>query len=293
MTVYGQAQQTGKLDIGARMPYFYDFELNGGNVDLTDASYPNSGNLMVYNTCTVNRGKLIADRMFCDHFIINGGDVEITDVHSVTESQLGWDELSDKIKLNYYDYGYRLHVADGQALKDENDNIYSGILTQAQIEELGGKELTPYIAHDYNEPEWVWSNDYTNATAVFKCKDCDDTQEINAKVTCEDSGRNRISTAHCRFNGRNYSTTETFRLFFDVTIANCQNGSVSADRTAVKAGGRITLTVIPDERYAVSALYYTDSKGKKTDIDGNSFDMPESDVTVTAEFYTTDVKGFY
>ncbi|MEE0874408.1 MAG: hypothetical protein UIH27_13220 [Ruminococcus sp.] len=107
MTVYGQAQQTGKLDIGARMPYFYDFELNGGYVDLTDASYPNSGNLMVYNICTVNRGKLIADRMFCDHFIINGGDVEITDVHSVTESQLGWDELSDKIKLNYYDYGYR------------------------------------------------------------------------------------------------------------------------------------------------------------------------------------------
>lgn len=37
----------------------------------------------------------------------------------------------------------------------------------------------------------------------------------------------------------------------------------------------------------------TYSKGKKTDIDGNSFDMPESDVTVTAEFYTTDVKGFY
>ena len=284
VTIYGQTLQTGVLDVGARTPYFYDLELNGSSVKATDTNYPGKGNIMVYNTCVVNRGKLAADRMFCGHIDINGGNVDISNTHSINESQLGWSELSDRICINYYDYGYHLHVADGKSLKDDDGNIYTSTLTQAQIEALGGKILTPYIAHDYNAPEWVWSNDYTSAIAVFRCKDCDDTQQVNAKVTHADSGKNRTSIARCVFNGQEFTATETRQIIFDVTVSDCENGTVAANKQTAKKGDNIKLTVTPDEGYILKALYYSASNGERYNIESCSFTMPESDVTVTAVF---------
>ena len=49
-------------------------------------------------------------------------------------------------------------------------------------------------------------------------------------------------------------------------------------------GDNIKLDITPDNGYAVSKLFYTDSDGNKTVISGSAFTLPESDVTVTAEF---------
>ena len=286
VTIYGQARQTGVLDIGARYPFFYDFAVNGCTVKLKDEDYPDKGVIGVYKTCTVNRGTLTADRIFCDHLIINGGNVDITNSHSYTESLLGWTKRSDSIRLGYY--GDHLRIADGQAFKDENGKIYEGSLTTEQIEALEGKTLTPYIAHNYAAPEWVWSNEYTNAEAVFRCRGCDDVQRVRAKVTYSDDGDIRTSEAKCVFLGEDFTATHAGKLRYDITITPSEHGAITVKKAQEKPGETVDLFADPDEGYALQSLTVTDSDGHEVALSGNSFTMPESDVTVTAVFRTTE-----
>lgn len=75
---------------------------------------------------------------------------------------------------------------------------------------------------------------------------------------------------------------------YSITVAESENGSVSASRRSASSGQTVTLTVTPDEGYALSSLTVTDAKGNAaqlTETDGvYSFRMPASKVTVTAAF---------
>ncbi|MBQ6412441.1 MAG: hypothetical protein IJI19_03040, partial [Ruminococcus sp.] len=51
-----------------------------------------------------------------------------------------------------------------------------------------------------------------------------------------------------------------------------------------RAGDNIKLELTPDEGYSLAGLYYTDAAGNTTGIDGSFFEMPESSVTISAEF---------
>ena len=53
-------------------------------------------------------------------------------------------------------------VAEDKAFSD-GVNKFKGKLTDAQIDSLAGKTLTPAIDHDFAEPDWVWSDEYTQA----------------------------------------------------------------------------------------------------------------------------------
>lgn len=59
--------------------------------------------------------------------------------------------------------------------------------------------------HKYEEPVWNWAEDYSSATAVFSCKDGDDTQTVSAEVTSE-------TTATCTEDGKTlYTATAIFQ----------------------------------------------------------------------------------
>lgn len=71
----------------------------------------------------------------------------------------------------------------------------------------------PAIEHDWREPEWSWSEDYSSATATFTCQNDDTHQEtLQATVTsrvireasCTADGE-KINTASVTFNGETYS----------------------------------------------------------------------------------------
>ena len=66
---------------------------------------------------------------------------------------------------------------------------------------------------------------------------------------------------------------------YTITIGAVENGTVTADKSEAQAGELITLTAVPAEGYKLSALYVNDIR-----IEGNTFEMPERDVTITAEF---------
>ena len=283
LSVYGQQEQSGVFDFNksdVSVPEIRQYGgviKNGGNAELAASVHVVRGTLDVYKLS----GKKIGH-------IINGGNTKIGSTIITKPLLLGWTKLTDSItfgNIKVYNDEWNngsVSISDGQALTD-GTNIYTGTLTGEQIASIQGKTLTPFV-HDYAEPEWVWSDDYTNATAVFRCRDCDDVQEIDARVAFEDAGKNRTATARCMFNGLEYSTTKTFQIIFDIIVAENSHGTVNADKTSAKAGNRVKLEVTPDDGYVSSALYYTDKNGSKTEIVDNSFKMPESDVTVTADF---------
>ena len=73
----------------------------------------------------------------------------------------------------------------------------------------------------------------------------------------------------------------TYTFTVDVNI---QNGSVTPDKTSAAEGEAVSLTVTPDEGYQMETLTVTDANGDPVALNGTSFLMPASNVTVTASF---------
>ena len=79
---------------------------------------------------------------------------------------------------------------------------------------------------------------------------------------------------------------------YKITIGDMENGTVTANPTAAKAGATVTLTPVPDEGYALSTLTVTDRFGDAVKVTENAdgtytFTMPNGQVTVSATFVET------
>ena len=88
-------------------------------------------------------------------------------------------------------------------------HIYQdGICTSCGAEEPEEHE------HVYGEPEFTWSEDYQTCTAIFTCKNGDDEQKVECKVTsettdptCTESGKT-VYTAAVQFGDQEYTNTK-------------------------------------------------------------------------------------
>ena len=72
---------------------------------------------------------------------------------------------------------------------------------------------------------------------------------------------------------------EKIIVYYDVTVSQAENGSVSADKASAEAGEKVTLTVTPNEGYKLTALYLNGEA-----LEGTIFTMPEGNAVVTAAF---------
>ena len=72
-----------------------------------------------------------------------------------------------------------------------------------------------------------------------------------------------------------------YTVFIDSGV---RNGSVTAALSTAYAGEPVTLTAAPDKNCAFVSFSVTDENGQDVPLDGNTFEMPDSDVTVSAEF---------
>ena len=84
--------------------------------------------------------------------------------------------------------------------------------------------------------------------------------------------------------------TAKFSKLYNITKGVCEHGTITIENSntevsqAVK-GNKIVVTATPDEHYDLSGLYYVVSgSDEHISISGNSFTMPENDVTVYATF---------
>ncbi|MBQ1848654.1 MAG: hypothetical protein II135_11675 [Clostridia bacterium] len=72
----------------------------------------------------------------------------------------------------------------------------------------------PASGHVYGEPEFCWFEDYSSATALFTCSECEDVLTLDAVVTariseptCTEKGE-VVYTAYVEFNGEKYYDTQ-------------------------------------------------------------------------------------
>ena len=80
---------------------------------------------------------------------------------------------------------------------------------------------------------------------------------------------------------------------YKITIGDMENGTVTANPSAAKAGATVTLTATPDEGYAVGTITVTDRFGDAVKVTENAdgtytFTMPNGQVTVKATFVETE-----
>ena len=78
-------------------------------------------------------------------------------------------------------------------------------------------------------------------------------------------------------------TAETAQTY-KITTAATTHGTVTVDQTSAKKGDTVTITATPDTGYMLKSLTAADSSGKNISITDSKFQMPASDVTITAVF---------
>lgn len=78
-------------------------------------------------------------------------------------------------------------------------------------------------------------------------------------------------------------TAETAQTY-KITTAATTHGTVTVDPTSAKKGDTVTITAVPDTGYSLKSLTAADSSGKNISITNSRFQMPASDVTITAVF---------
>lgn len=75
-----------------------------------------------------------------------------------------------------------------------------------------------------------------------------------------------------------------------ITVEPSENGTVTASSVEAAAGATVTLTITPDETYALDELTVTDAQDNKIVVVDGKFVMPASPVKVKATF--TDAERF-
>ena len=142
-------------------------------------------------------------------------------------------------------------------------------------------------AHTYGDPSWSWQEDCKAADAVFTCTDtrCKHKESVHAEITTNDEVSQTTYTAQVQFGGESYTDSKTIRKTkSDVSVEPASHGTVSADKNEPFEGETVTLTVIPEAGYKLSALRVRDADDHPVEVIDNKFIMPRSNVTVTAEF---------
>lgn len=78
---------------------------------------------------------------------------------------------------------------------------------------------------------------------------------------------------------------------YKVTAAAAENGTVSVDKTTAKEGETVTITTNPANGYVLKSLSAADSNGKAITVTNSTFQMPASDVTISASFEKKPEEG--
>lgn len=74
-----------------------------------------------------------------------------------------------------------------------------------------------------------------------------------------------------------------YAVRYDVNVNASSGGTVTVDKSTVFAGETVTITVTPDQGYSLADIACTSTAGV-IDIENNTFEMPEGDVTINATF---------
>lgn len=167
-------------------------------------------------------------------------------------------------------------------VKPENEVYVTGTISRVQSYNSTYKSITYYISDDGTTDKQL---------QVYSGKGLDG---------ADFSGLNELAVGDqvvvkgylYNYNGSTPEIYQTSQIVsiekvarYTVTLSTAANGTISASSTNVAAGVVITLTATPASGYELDSWAVTnDSTGDAVTVTGNTFSMPESNVTVTATF---------
>ena len=138
LSIYSQSLGTGRLEaIGDVTAIFVD--------ESPDSPVANDGSLTI-NGGIITAYSSINNDIFANNDItINGGSVSGTGIYAIGTLTLGWHNASDRIYASSYNGENGVVVKSGQYLSD-GTAVYSGSLSDTQIDALAGQTLQPAVA---------------------------------------------------------------------------------------------------------------------------------------------------
>ncbi len=80
------------------------------------------------------------------------------------------------------------------------------------------------------------------------------------------------------------TVTANYAQSYAVTVADTENGTVTADPATAKEGDEVILTITPADNYELDTLSVIDANNQSVTVTDNKFTMPAADVTVTVTF---------
>lgn len=213
----------------------------------------------------------------------------------------GWFENTATGTSSYYN-NYLLNCAGddhGHANGPMNDTkritIYGGTLVNADPQKMNDGDMVDTAS--CVKASTREADNATLYTVAVHGKDC--TSAVTKDPTYTEAGERTYSCANC---GKIVKTEEIAKLThssgggggssvtqYAITVADTQNGSVTADKKRAAKNTTVTLTVSPAQGCTLETLTVTDKNGAESKLtdkgDGTyTFQMPDSKVTVTSVF---------
>ena len=161
----------------------------------------------------------------------------------------------------------------------EEDSAFGEYGFETQLTE--GQELEVFRISTDGNWSWMASTNSPTATAA---------QAGHAKLfltETEREGYAKIFEVYQYISGVKTLVQEfwmTVKPYRAITVQAAPGGRVSADRSDALEGETVTLTVTPEEGYALDTLTVVDAEGHELPVENNAFTMPDAPVTVTATF---------
>ncbi len=215
----------------------------------------------------------------------NAGNLPISKMQGMTGDDMKKAELIALLNDN-----------KGYAFVNDADNINSGypiLVWQTD------KKIPPVLIEDLDLKTNQSANitftddeDWRNAVTAVKINgksvngyELSDGKLVIPDTAFKDGSKNY--TIEVEANGyTNAIVLQALTAEYKIEIAELSGGTIEVSQVAGEEGDTITLTITPEtgKRFVKGSLKYTTDGESYTEIEGNSFKMPASDVTITCEF---------
>ena len=150
------------------------------------------------------------------------------------------------------------------------------------------------VGHDYGEPEWTWTEDYSAASATFVCRNDNGHSTVKKAAVSAKEGTGAdlgftVYTAVVILENNEYTDYQKVKRVYEISIDNSNDGTVTADKLTASAGETITLRIVPAIGRELKSLFVTSGTGSQIETkrikDGTyTFTMPTANVRVTATY---------
>ena len=301
ITVDVAARSTDSVTLQNLTLHDFGLTVNNGAVTLNNVTIENeSGDALAVSNGSVT----VASGTYNGKVAVTGGTLTVTG-----------GTFSDSAVSQYLQEGYRLvEQADGTMKVEQVPTNEHAITTQ-----VTGSGRVDVAAGSYTVAAdgTVYVQDGTDVTFTFTPDTGYEVQSA-AYTVGADTARHAVSIPAEGGSFTAYHVADDMTVFatfvetdnggssggggggaasYRITVEETEHGTVTVNRTSAARGTRVTITVDPDNGYALGTLSVTDRNGNEVELTRvNSttytFQMPNSRVTVSATFVADNTLPF-